>query len=164
MTSVPITRSSNLLRTGIPAGLLAGTLDGIAGLGLYYSATGKNPLGVFPYIASGVFGPTAFEGGWQMTAWGLFFHYLIAMIFALFFVWAFGRTRWLRQNWIAVGIFYGAFVWIVMNLGVLPLSNVSRAPFNLGRAALNMGILMISVGLPVSWLTSRNANTTRSGR
>jgi hypothetical protein len=149
-------RSQSLLRTCLQAGLLAGTLDGIAGLWLYYNATGKNPLGVFPYIASGVFGRAAFGGGGPMLAWGIFFHYLIATLFAVFFVLIAGQVRWLRQHWVLAGLLYGAFVWAVMNLGVVPLSNVSRGPFNLANAILNLGILLVSVGLPISWITNRN--------
>ncbi|MEZ0539505.1 hypothetical protein [Fibrella arboris] len=144
-----------LLRTTLRAGLLAGTLDALAGMGLFYNATGRNPLGVFPYIASGVFGPSALTGGSPMLALGVLFHYLIALSFALFFVLLPARVSWLRRNWMLAGLLYGVFVWVVMNLGVLPLSNVTRGPFNLARAALNMAVLVISVGLPISWVTNQ---------
>lgn len=156
MASSATLRSSSLFRTSLQAGLLAGTLDGLAGMGLFYNATGQNPLGVFPYIASGVFGRSAFGAGWPMLVWGILFHYLIALSFAFFFGWLSEQIGWVRRHWVLAGLLYGAFVWMVMNLAVVPLSQVSRGPFTLAGAALNLGVLFISVGLPISWLISRS--------
>jgi len=53
------------------AGLLVGTLDILAALFHYYISTHKNPLNVFKYIASGVFGKKAFTSGSSMITWGV---------------------------------------------------------------------------------------------
>ncbi len=52
------------------SGLLVGTLDILAAFVDYYIATGKNPLIILKFIASGVFRKTALTGNGGMYAWG----------------------------------------------------------------------------------------------
>ncbi len=47
-------------------------------------------------------------------------------------------------------IAFGIIVWFVMNLVVLPLSNVRHAPFQLRAAGIAAFILVICIGLPLS--------------
>jgi hypothetical protein len=58
--------------------LLAGTLDIVAACIRAYTANGVTPDRVLQYIAAGVFGKSAYTGGYGMMAWGLFFHFIIA--------------------------------------------------------------------------------------
>lgn len=145
----------NLPLTILQAALLVGTLDGLAGMLLYYRATGRNPLGVFPYIASGVFGKAAFTGDDLMLVAGVLFHYFIAFCFTVFFFWLYLRWRGLRQQKVLVGVLYGLFVWAVMNLLVVPLSNVQRGPFNVVNAVINAVVLIGAIGLPLSLIAGR---------
>lgn len=149
--------SKNSLKTIIQTGLLAGTLDGLAAALLYSIPTGKDPLNVFRFIASGVFGKEAFAGGVAMAMYGIFFHYVIATGWTVLFFLAYPRLPLLSKNKIVTGLLYGVFVWLMMNLVVLPLSNV---PMGGEREVTDiikgMVVLMICIGIPISWLVSRH--------
>ncbi|GAB3898961.1 hypothetical protein GCM10028803_19290 [Larkinella knui] len=140
------------LKTILLAGFTAGTLDILAAISLL----GKmKPIPVLNYIASGVFGKEAFAGGIEMAWLGLLFHYLIAFSFAIAYFLIFPYVPLLRKHKLLSGLLYGAVVWVVMNLVVVPMTNVSRGPIQLQSALLNMAILMICVGLPISFLVHR---------
>lgn len=78
--------TSKFIKAVLITGLIAGTLDASAACIQYYINPGNNPARVFRYIAFAVFGAQTKTGdlyGWAAS--GLFFHYLIATIWALFF-------------------------------------------------------------------------------
>ncbi|MBP6826910.1 MAG: hypothetical protein KA165_10175 [Saprospiraceae bacterium] len=144
----------SLLKTILFSGLLVGTLDIATALIQYSVQTGKDPLDVLRYIACGVFGSSAFTGGVPMAGWGLFFHFVIAFSFTAFFFFIYPKLGVLAKNRVLTGIFYGLFIWIVMNLGVLPLARISY-PSHVGRAALGALILICMIGLPLSFIAHR---------
>jgi uncharacterized membrane protein YagU involved in acid resistance len=51
---------------------------------------------------------------------------------------------------------YGVVVWLVMNVIVLPLSNVRHARFNLPQAIVGAIILMFCIGLPLAMIVGRH--------
>lgn len=133
--------------------LLAGTLDIIAASLQFYFRTGKGPEGVLRFVASGLFGKEAFAGDatkWMIT--GLVIHYLIAAAFTLFFVLLVKNIAALRANRFVTGLLYGFFVWAVMNLLVLPLTKAPPLPRTLSGSMQAMGILILCIGLPLSFL------------
>jgi uncharacterized membrane protein YagU involved in acid resistance len=144
------------LKTIIKTGLLAGTLDGLAAALLYSIPSGKDPLNVYRFIASGVFGKEAFQGGVIMAMLGILFHYVIATGWTVLFFAAYPRIELLSKSKIATGIFYGIFVWIMMNLVVVPLSSVSmKGSRELSSIIIGMAVLIFCIGLPISWMASR---------
>ncbi len=137
----------------LKAGLIAGTMDILAACILVYARTGHTHLtGILKFIASGVFGKTALDGGGPMIFAGLLFHYLIAGIFAAFFFWIYPRIGIASKNRIATAFVYGIFVWCIMNLVVVPLSHVASRPVTLSNALINTGILILCIGIPVSYI------------
>ena len=146
---------SSPTRPILRAGLLAGTLDGLAAALSYYFQTGKNPANVFKFVASGAFGPKALTGPDTVAVWGLLFHFLFATGFVTLFVLAYPKVEILRKNWIVVGLTYGVFVWLVMNGVVVPLSNTPPAPFRPIGMVRGLVIVMVCVGLPIAWVTNR---------
>lgn len=135
--------------------LIAGALDIAAAMLNYFIATGKNPLLVLQFIASGIFGKAAFAGGVLMPAYGLIFHFCIASIWtALFFI-AYPAVRIAAKNWILSGIVYALFVWGAMTNVVLPFSNVPQQPFEIDKAILAVAILILCIGLPISFSAKR---------
>lgn len=134
----------------LKAGLIVGTLDISAAFLYYFIRTGNNPLRVLTFVASGIFGKAAFAGGAEMMVAGLVFHYIIATTFAFIFFWLFSRIDGLRKIGLLSGIVYGIIVWMIMNLIVVPLSNVSRPPFRWDGALINMLILIVCIGIPLS--------------
>ncbi len=135
--------------------LLVGTLDICSAFIDYYIATGKNPLNVLTYIASGAFGKSASSGGWGMILTGLFFHYFFALCFTLLFFWLYPRIDLLSKNRIVTGIVYGIFIWLVMNLVVVQLSSAPHRPINaikISKAIKAVLILIFMIGLPLSFV------------
>jgi hypothetical protein len=144
--------SSGPWRTIILTGLLAGTLDAVAAI----VVSQASPAAVFKYIASGAFGAgKAFSGGDIMIAWGVIFHYFIALSWTLLFFFIYPTLPWLKKNKYIAGLLYGIFVWVMMNRVVIPLSEIPQRPFNLKGALTGMSILMVAIGLPISILTHR---------
>lgn len=140
----------------ICSALLVGTLDILAASIQFYLNTGNGPAPVLKFIASGVFGPEAFSGGKSMVFYGLLFHYLIAFGFTLFFFILSIAFPSILKFKVITGILYGVFVWMVMNLLVLPFSNTPKSEFNWISAGIGILILIVCVGLPLSFIASRS--------
>ncbi|MFT3935806.1 MAG: hypothetical protein QM726_19415 [Chitinophagaceae bacterium] len=150
-------------RTVLLSGLLVGTLDILSAFVDVYFSSGKNPLVVLPFIASGAFGKPALAGGAGMMLIGLLFHYLIAFSFTVFFFWIYKRIGLAAAPWIVTGILYGIFIWLIMNLIVVQLSAAPHAPISamkwpkIIKSAL---ILICMIGLPLSYIAHKaNART-----
>lgn len=140
---------NNILRVG----LLAGILDFLAAT---FILSKGNALGVSKVIASGLYGKTAFSGHPAIIAAGILLHFCIATAFAAAYFWAYPQWAFLRKNKWASGVFYGVFVWVVMNLVVLPLSLAPPMPLHTEAVIKNVLILIVCVGLPIAWLADRH--------
>jgi hypothetical protein len=140
----------SLFKAILLTGFVAGSLDAIGASLNFLIRTGKNPVRVFQFVASGVFGKNPIPAGNTRAAWGLFFHFCIAYSFTLFFFLIYPKINILSKNKIITGLFYGIFVWLVMNLIVVPLSNTPKLPFNLTQTIIGIIILMLAIGLPIS--------------
>lgn len=140
----------------LTAGLIVGTLDIIAA-GTQTLQGGGTLLRLGQYIASGALGKSAFSGGWLTATYGYVFHYLIALAFTVFFFLLYPRIAILGKSRLATGLLYGLLVWAVMNRVVVPLSAIGGPnTFNLSRAAIAAGILIVCMGLPLSFLAHRH--------
>jgi len=150
------------LKSILLSGLVAGTLDILAAIFVYSVFLNKvKVITLLQGIASGIFGKSAFEGGIMMAALGLIFHYFIACSFSTAYFISYPILRLRNSNpWIA-GMLYGILVWSMMNLVVLPLSNVATTNIKLIPAIRAIIILMICVGLPISHLANRYYHSTK---
>lgn len=142
----------NLLKAILSAGLLAGFLDASAASIQYYIKTGKSPVIVFKYIASAVIGKAAYSGGSEIAVFGLIFHFLIALLFTVFFFLIYPWISRFSKNIIVNAIVFGLFTWAVMNLLVVPMTKIAKRPFDMSQALLAMAILIVCIGLPVAAL------------
>lgn len=133
------------------AGLLVGTLDLTAAI-IQTLIYGNNPVKMFQFIASGVFGKAALTGGAGYAVSGVLFHYCIAMLWTILFFYLYPKLRIASANRVVTGIVYGFFIWLVMSRLVLPLSATPAFPFKLKSALIAMGILMLAIGLPLSFI------------
>lgn len=141
---------SSLLLTGFVVGLL----DALAASVSAYIPRGITPDRVWRYVAGGVFGKEAAEGGLPMVFMGLFFHFIIAYGWTTLFYLAYPRIKILSENKFLVGMVYGVFVLLSMNLIVVPLSNIPSP--NPGTVQVQqLFIHMFLVGLPISLLANR---------
>lgn len=143
------------IRSIVFAGIIAGTLDGLAAAIIYFLRTGKNPLAVYRFIASGIFGQEALSGGTSMALLGIFFHYGIAFGWTLLFFRVCLKLSFLLKNWIVSGIAYGLVVWLSMNLIVLPLSRVPSSTITLSSAIIGISVLMVCIGLPIAFIANK---------
>jgi len=141
----------------IKAGLVAGTLDIIAAFLNFYYKTGKNPTIVLKYIASAIFGKEAMTGGIEMILTGLLLHFIIAFIFTIFFSLIYKKLWSWLQNTVLIAVLYGVFVWLVMNFAVVPFSRASQIPFSWSGVITNIIILIVCIGLPLSYLFRKNS-------
>ncbi|AHF16987.1 hypothetical protein [Niabella soli] len=144
-----------LTRTIIKAGILAGTLDISAAFLHFYIVTGRNPLFVLQYIASGLAGKSAFESQAPMYLLGLLLHYCIAILFTLFFFFIYPKVGLLHKNKWITAVLYGSFVWCVMNLVIVPLSQIGTFPSKPSSIATSLLILILCIGLPLSVAANR---------
>lgn len=138
--------------------LLVGTLDGIAAVIQFIVTGGDDPLNVFRFIASGIFGDASFNGGLNMALLGILFHYLIAGIWVSLFIWLYPIVKPSWSNKYISGVLYGVFIWIIMNLVVLPLSNTPPLSRNFAGDIIGILIIIAAVGLPVSLIQDKTAS------
>src|SRR5580698_80975 len=104
------------------SGFTAGTLDILGAILVYVVVQGKTTtLRMLQSIASGIFGKDAYAGGMTMACYGLIFHFLIAFSFAAGYFLSFPYISFLQKHKIISGLLYGIFIWLVMNLIVVPL-------------------------------------------
>lgn len=147
-------------KTIVYTGLLVGTLDAVGAILNFLITGGKDPMIIFKFIASGVFGREALSGGIEMIICGFVFHYFIATCWTAVYFYLIPRIKAGFNGKIISGIVYGVIVWSIMNLVVLPLSNTPKMKFAFSKAAIGLSIIIICVGLPISILVSRYYSKT----
>jgi len=143
--------SSTVLKTGV----LAGTSDIVAACLQYYLQTGKNPVNVLKFVASGIFGNAAFSGGAMMAFAGLLFHFLITIGFTFLFFIIYGKMKIARISPVASAIVYGAFMWAFMQFGVMSFANTPPVKIHFLNAVTAIIILIVCIGLPVAFAARR---------
>jgi len=153
----PIPRTSaSAAKTILLSGFIAGTMDMLAAILVYSVVMQKvTAVQILHGIAAGVFGKNTVGNSTTMAFIGLGFHYIIAFCFAIGYFLVYPHVPFLRKQKIISGLLYGIFVWAVMNLFVVPMSNANHGPFAWPSAIRAAAILMICIGLPISLITSR---------
>jgi hypothetical protein len=159
IASLPFTNRNVLLRPLVFAGMFI-FISQCIHQWIVITLIQKTPyVLVWQYIASGVLGTAAFEGGFATALIGLFFHLIISFVIAGVFILSAGRIPLLRRYAIAGSLLYGFGVFIVMNMIVTPLSAAPPVPAPtlpwLIEAILEHTLL---VGLPLGILVRRNGN------
>lgn len=113
----------NSLQAILWGGMAAGTVDMIAATAGNVGR-GRAPLDGWRFVASGLIGKSALEGGWVTGALGLLVHYGLTTIMATLFVLAARRQPGLlRSPWVS-GLIYGALIFAAMNYVIVPHSAV----------------------------------------
>ena len=140
------------------SGLIAGTLDILAALIIYDLILQKTTsIKILQSIASGIFKKEAYSGGSQMALYGLLLHYFIALTFAWFYFTIYPYFKLLKKNALLSGILYGIFVWIVMNLLVLPTVFTALPEKHLDfPLILSILILIFCIGIPIAFITRKH--------
>ena len=134
-------------------GMAAGAADIISAIGGRAGSKGDGVAGlVLQYIASGLLGPMAVQGGGLTVAAGLAVHFGLTIIMAALFVLAARRRPVLLESpWLA-GLCYGALLYVAMFYLIVPHSLAPQWKTPKGfwanlSAAMSHGFF---VGLPIA--------------
>lgn len=151
------------LDTIVLGGLVAGTLDILDAFVVTWIG-GGSAVRVLQFIASGVLGADALQGGWLTAGVGLGLHFLIALGAATVFL---GVTRMVPavlHHPVVAGIGFGLGVFLFMNLVVLPGAGFAGGLPAGWRLANGVLIHALGVGLPIAWFASRSAGAGNTAR
>lgn len=120
---------------------------------------GSTPTRLLQFVASGMVGPRAFEGGLATAALGLALHFIVAVgVVTMFYVMS-RSLSFLREHPVLSGLAYGLIVFAVMNLIVLPLS-AAKPRHALVPDLIQIAIHMFIIGLPTALLIRRFSGAT----
>lgn len=144
------------LKTITWAGLVAGLLDGTAASITLYIKHGLNPGQVMQYVASALYGPSAFAGGIPMILIGTVLHFMISITIAAIYFYVYPKIKMLSSSPVLSGLALGLVTWAFMNLIIVPFSKTQPAPIEAGAAAIDITLHMILVGLPISLIIKRH--------
>ena len=141
------------LRTIAITGLIVGAMD-ITAACIQAISRGATATRLLQFVASGLIGQRAFQGGAGTAALGLGLHFVIAFSLVAVFYAASRRIVFLRRQAAISGIIYGLVVYAFMNLVVLPLS-AAKPRHTLSGDLIQIGIHMFVIGLPTALLIRR---------
>src|SRR5262249_35588099 len=130
-------------------GLIAGCMD-ITAAFLHAWSRGGTPGRVLQFVASGLLGPSSFQGGNSTKALGLAIHFFIAFSATAVFYLASRKLTFMTRHAVAAGLLYGLIVYTFMYWVVTPLSLARRGPFNWTSTLIAILIHFCCVGLPIS--------------
>ncbi len=150
---------SQLFRAILFATMLSGTLDICAACLHAYIQFGFTPVRVLQFVASGIWGQSAYLSGSQGALAGLGVHYMIAYFWSVVFFFCYPYLLRFRpnisQNLVLTGCMYGAIVWLCMTFLILPQTNVVQRPLQALSASIGASILMCCIGMPLTWAARR---------
>ncbi len=131
--------------------LIAGALDITAACIHSYLLNGTMPSRVLRYVASGVFGASAFTGSGVMMVWGLLFHFIIAFSCTAFYFLLYPKIKILSRSWFIDAVAIALVAWCVTNLIIVPMSNTPKFPFDITKAPVGLAILIVCIGIPIAY-------------
>ena len=134
----------------LPAILIGGLIAGALDLWAAMLISGKPMSVILHFIASGLIGKAAFAGGMQTAVLGLGLQLVMGLIIAAVYCVASLRQPLLRRRWVAMGLAYGAPIYVVMNYVIMPLSRIGRTPAFEPAAILKNLAAMLAFGLIVA--------------
>ncbi|OEO31614.1 hypothetical protein VW23_015390 [Devosia insulae DS-56] len=139
--------SPQLLSAVLIGGILAGALD----IGAAALINRTDPVTILRFIASGLIGPKALQGGPPAAVLGFVLQLAIGVVIAAIYGVASLWLPVLATMWVPAGVAYGVGVYVVMTYVVLPLS---AAPKGARRDVAKIGkdlLAMIGFGLIVAY-------------
>jgi uncharacterized membrane protein YagU involved in acid resistance len=151
-----ILRLPRAFDTIVWGGLLAGVLDSVDAV-IAFGLKGMNPIRVLQFVASGLLGTSAFQGGLKTAGLGALLHFFIAFVVAAAYYTASLKLPILFKKPLIVGFIYGAAVYLFMNYFVIPLSAVPKSPFSLPlflNGIIGHGLF---IGFVIAWFARRSS-------
>ena len=155
-------RTLNPLFIILIAGLVAGFFDITYACVFFGIRNQVSPTRIFQSVARGALGQSAFAGGLKTALLGLFFHFLIALIWATLFYFATRFVPFMIEHAVISGLIYGLCIYLVMYGIVMRYSAIHSQvpPWRYPWAVLipNVLIHMLGIGLPIAVIV-RNFST-----
>jgi hypothetical protein len=145
--SAPSTTSSRPLPAIFVGGVIVGVLDLLYAIVVYMP---KQPILVPQTIASGLLGPSSYDGGTRTAILGVFLHFVIAIGAATVYYLASRKLPSLTSHAVIAGMIFGALVYAFMHYVVLPLSLVPKSHGHLIYKVTEFIEHWFFVGLPIS--------------
>lgn len=155
MSSVNRFPSLSVPKAILYAGLAIGILDAIDALIAFKVFAGFDPVPIYQFVASGILGKSAFEGGTESFLLGVVIHFAIAFASAATYVLASQNFSVLRTKWIVFGFGFGVALYLFMSYVIIPVSKIAPSPFSLPlfiNGILGHGLL---VGLPAAFFATK---------
>ncbi len=147
----PLKRKRNVALAIAVGALVAGVVD-------LLQACIEDGWDIPLYVAAGLLGRQAIQGGAVTYILGVLLHFFIAFSAAAVYYAASRKLSFLTEHPLVCGLFFGAAVMLVMNLVVMPLSALqARGPFTLNYLLRGLVQKMVVVGLPISFSVRRFA-------
>ena len=160
MSKVRVTRDD--LKFVLLAGTIAAVLDATFAFFAYVVIAGRyNFESLLQYIASGLLGHDAFVHhggtGWLIAVLGFVLHFGISLTVAGVFFVALRPFTTTPARTVALGLLYGAAVWMFNAGVVLPLTDTRHEPFFGGWYIPFLVDHALFVGLPIALVLARRA-------
>ncbi|HEY3519982.1 MAG TPA: hypothetical protein VGK80_02950 [Rhodanobacteraceae bacterium] len=140
------------LRAILAGGFIAGTID----IGAASLINWIDPLVILRFVAGGVLGAAALQGGMSASVLGLILQWAMSLLIAAIFVFAALRLRWLTARPIVCGLAYGVVIYFVMNYVVVPLSAWHHVPAFKPVSFVENLIAMLVFGLIIAFCARRS--------
>jgi hypothetical protein len=144
-------------RTILITGLTAGTLDAVAAVILYAKPINLHNIGgIFRFIASGLFGRTAYSDGLSYPIAGLTLHFLIAIFWSSVYLLILFRS--FKSGFVLIKIIlFSGLVWIVMNGLVLPFCGLTSKHHSDWMILKSLSPILLCVGLPICLIVEKRS-------
>jgi len=135
--------------------LIAGILDLTAACIHAWIINGTIPNQLLAYIASGVWGNSAFHDGFMILFVGLIFHFLIVFACVFCFFWIFPRWTLFQHSLILNAFFIGIVAWLITTQIVVRFSKIPSQEFNFSNALISISILIVCIGFPIAYAAKK---------
>jgi uncharacterized membrane protein YagU involved in acid resistance len=114
-----------------------------------------SPLEAVQWEASNVLGQAAFSQGFASAAAGVTIHYLVSLVWATLYVFAFAKQRVVDMHPLLNGALFGVIVWFVMTFIVLQLGVGTHLEVGaLSILSLIFGHV-VAFGMPLAYVVRR---------
>jgi len=150
---------ASALQTILLAGCAAATIALLFAFVFFGLRVGVTPVRVMQSVASGLFGPASFEGGWATAAAGFVAHYVILIGAAALYYVASRRLAWLNRNAAAAGVLFGLAIYIVMTFVIVPLSAARSRPLSFSINDIGQFLIHPVLGVAIAMIVRRAART-----
>jgi hypothetical protein len=146
---MPSRSGMSVRRALVVGGLVVGAMDLIAA-SVYAISRGGTAAGVWKFVASGLLGRSAFEGGSGTILLGVALHFFIAFTVVAVYVLASLRMPVLAGHPLPLGALYGVLVYVVMTFLVIPLSAAVPGRRTATGMLIMLGIHIFVIGIPTA--------------